>query len=390
MRAERFPLGAAVTLDDLERNLHSTLRRLRETEPVSWVSVLAAWLITSRDIAITVMLEDEGFTVDDPRFSTAQIVGPSMLSTDGNKHARHREPFADPYRKRQVDEDLGAWVRDEARRLVGELQPLGTGELVTALAAPLAAAVIRQSLGLVDTDIEEMLRWYDAIVEAVEGITAGHADQPEGRGAYCRLEEAVIRTIRQAEASIPAQAARHSITEVEVASNAAVIMFGAIATSEAATASALYHLLTHPQQLAPVEADRSLVAAAVEESLRLEPAAASIDRYATRDTELSGVEIRKGDYVIVSIAGANRDPATFSEPDEFEPARANTRQHVTFAHGPHVCLGLHLARLEAVEAVDAALDLLPGLVIDETRSAPPTGLIFRKPPAVQAIWETDH
>ena len=68
--------------------------RLREREPVSWLPALAAWVVTRRDLALEVMRDDETFTVDDPRFSTGQVVGRSMLTTDGAEHSRHRDPFA--------------------------------------------------------------------------------------------------------------------------------------------------------------------------------------------------------------------------------------------------------------------------------------------------------
>ena len=87
------------------------------------------------------------------------------------------------------------------------------------------------------------------------------------------------------------------------------------------------------------------------------------------------------------IAAANRDPAVFPDPDRFDIRRANAKQHLTFAHGPHVCLGLHLARLEAHAAVSAALDQLPGLRLDPDAAPPvPAGTVFRKPDRVDVVW----
>ena len=106
-----------------------------------------------------------------------------------------------------------------------------------------------------------------------------------------------------------------------------------------------------------MRADPSLLADAVEESLRLEPAAATIDRYATRDADPR--PIRAGDLVSISIAAANRDPAVFADPDRFDIRRENAKLHLAFAHGPHVCIGMHLARLEAHTALRVLLDRLP-------------------------------
>jgi cytochrome P450 len=108
-----------------------------------------------------------------------------------------------------------------------------------------------------------------------------------------------------------------------------------------------------------------------------------VDRYATRDVDLGGAAILRGDQVTVSIAGANRDPDVFAEPDRFDIHRTNARQHLAFARGPHVCIGMDLARLEATTALAALLEL-PGLRIAE--DAAPRGLVFRKPPAVHVRW----
>ena len=103
----------------------------------------------------------------------------------------------------------------------------------------------------------------------------------------------------------------------------------------------------------------------MEESLRLEPAATVVDRYATAGVLLGPARIQRGDFVTVSLAGAGRDPAFFPDPDRFDVHRVNARQNLAFAHGPHFCLGAHLARLEARIAVETLLDQLPQLRLDD-------------------------
>ena len=151
---------------------------------------------------------------------------------------------------------------------------------------------------------------------------------------------------------------------------------------------AIMHLLSHPDQLAYVKASPGLLANAVEESLRLEPAAAIVDRYATADVELAGAPIGRGELVRVSIAGANRDPAVFADPDRFDVRRSNARRHVAFAHGPHACIAMHLARLETHTAVERLLSRLPALRLDPAAATAPRGLVFRKPPALRVLWTT--
>jgi cytochrome P450 len=113
-----------------------------------------------------------------------------------------------------------------------------------------------------------------------------------------------------------------------------------------------------------------------------------VDRYATADVELGGAAIHRGDLVRVSVAAANRDPSAFADPDRFDVRRENARQHLAFARGPHVCIGMHLARLEADTAVRRLLERLPGLRLDPARLSAPAGLVFRKPLALHVLWST--
>jgi cytochrome P450 len=384
-----FPIGADVALQQLEEDPHALLARLREREPVSWLPALDGWLVTRRDLAMQVMRDPETFTVDDPRFSTGQVVGSSMLTLDGDEHRRHRDPFAGPFRLAAVRERFTEQVARETERLIDAIEPAGGAELRRSLAGPLAVAVVTAALGFDDADTGAVLGWYDRIVAAVTEITAGAPLSADGRKAYAELAGALRPALdREPDASLLAAAAGAAggLERERVISNAAVMLFGGIETTEGMIANAVLHLLANPDQLALVKADPGLLANAIEESLRLEPAAAVIDRYATTDAELAGAEIGRGDLVRISIAAANRDPAVFADPDRFDVRRENARLHVAFAHGPHVCIGMHLARLEAHTAVERLLRRLPALRLDPAHPAEPRGLVFRKPPELRVLW----
>jgi cytochrome P450 len=375
-REAAYPLGAAATLEELEADPHPLLARLREREPVTWLAALDAWVVTRRDLALDVMRDAETFTVDDPRFSTGQVVGRSMLTTDGGEHDRHRNPFARRFRLDEVRREFDAIVAAETDRLIDAFEPAGRAELRRELAGPLAVAAVLHSLGLGNADGREVLGWYDRIVAAVTAIEAGGPPGADGAEAFASLSAAIEPRLTDVGDLSPSAAV----------SNAAVMMFGGIETTEAMIANAFFHLLSHPDQLALVLADPGLLPGAIEESLRLEPAAAVIDRYATRDVELAGAPIRRRELVTISLAGANRDPAVFPEPDRFDIRRPNVRLQLAFAQGPHVCVGMHLARREALTAVARSFERLPALRLAEPTA--PRGLVFRKPPAVHARWDT--
>jgi cytochrome P450 len=384
-----------VTLADLEGDPHPVLAQLRAAAPVSWVPALGAWLVTGYDLAVEVLRDARTFTVDDPRFSTAKVVGPSMLSLDGAQHARHRGPFNRAFRYDEVHTRLTSFIRAETGRLVSAIEPRGAAELRRAVAGPLAATVMAEALGLGrrnQADPARILAWYDGIVAAVQaeaataqaGVPAAVA--PAATAAFAELAASLREVIAApGSASLLAQVTG-PLTETEAISNAAVMMFGGIETTEGMITNALLHLLSSPAQLQLVLTDRDLVPAVIEESLRLEPAAAVVDRYATSDARLDGAAIRAGDQVTVSIAGANRDPAIFDEPDRFDVRRPNAGRHLAFAYGPHFCVGAHLARLETLVAIETLLGRLPRLRLDLRYPSAPRGLVFRKPRDLRVRW----
>jgi cytochrome P450 len=383
-----------VTVEELESDPHPTLAAIR---PVGWVEPLNSWFVTGRALALEVLRSPETFTVDDPRFSTAQVVGPSMLSLDGAPHKAHRDPFESPFglaetRRRftepvrqTVDELMAAIHADAAppdATHPGASRP--SADLRTALAGPLSVAVVAYSLGLPPASASTVLGWYTAISDSVSGVSAGRPVTDAGAAAFAELHKHVAAGI-DSDDSLLAAAAHSGLGVDEIVANAAVLMFGGIETTEGMITNALWHLLTHSDQLDLVLADPTLLPNAMEESLRLEPAAAVVDRYATRDIDLAGAQVRRGDMVTVSLAGAGRDPAVFESPDTFDVRRSNARRHLAFASGPHICLGMHLTRLEALTALEAVLEL-PGLRLDPD-SPPPRGLVFRKPSALRVTWD---
>ena len=378
---------ARVSLEELDTDPHPVLARLRERAPACWVPELDGWLVTGYDAAVAVLRDAATFTVDDPRFTTARVTGPSMLSLDGPAHARHRGPFARAFGRPAILERLAEFIAAEAARLADAIAPDGAAELRTSFAGPLAAAVMAEALGLGAAGVSPgaVLSWYRDIVATVSGLPAakpGVPADPVPVASFAALAAAVREATGEADASghaslLTEAAAAGGLSGDELVSDAAVVLFGGIETTEGMICNAV---------LALGKADDLPVPALVEESLRLEPAAARVDRYATRDVTLDGARIRRGDAVIVSLTGANRDPATFPEPDRFDPRRPGADRHLAFARGPHFCLGARLARAETVTAVTTLLERLPGLRLAAGEPPGVRGLVFRKPPELRVTW----
>ena len=245
-----------------------------------------------------------------------------------------------------------------------------------------------RSLGLGAADAATVLGWYERIVGAVAGVSAGRPvtatgapPSPTSTRTATAWRPATPRSSLLAAAPTPA-----GWTTRGVVSNAAVILFGGIETTEGMIANA--HLAPagvagrSSPRCGPI---RRCCANAVEESLRLEPAAAVVDRYATRDVEL-GRGARSARRPGHGLAGGRQPrPGLVRRPRPLRRAARERPPPRAFAHGPHVCLGMHLARIEAQVALRRVL-ALPGLRLDPERPSAPRGLVFRKPPAVHVLW----
>lgn len=348
-------------LGRLDVNPHPALAECRRVGRVVWVPALTGWLVTGFAAAVEILTDAETFTVDDPRFSTARLTGPSMLTLDGREQRRHRQAFAATYRPKNV-----AALADRLRARADELVRGREGAVLDVgadLARPLAIDALIAVLDLSDPAADVLTDWHRQLV-------AGFAEDHPGQGLL-----PVVREMR-ARLGTRAEGPGKGLDEAQYAANLAIMLIGGIETVEGMTAfAARYRFGDAVGRSAPRDA-------VIEESLRLEPSAAHLDRYATTDRTIGEVEIRAGDFVVVSISGAHRDPAEFDRPDEFDPGRwtAGTRpRHLGFADGPHFCLGAHLARLETSVALGAIEESRPHARLDPTVPAADAGAIFRRP-----------
>ncbi len=242
-RLSQYPIGASLALTELEENVHPVLHRLRESEPVSWVPVLNGWLITRYDEAIRIMRDAKTYTVDHPGFSTAQVVGPSMLSLDGSTHRQHRDPFEKPFRRREVERRFNDRVASYIEQLLNRFISHERAELRREYAGPIAVQTMIAALGLesAEASVAVILGWYDTIVEAVTRVTAGEPVSAEGRAAFSALRESLLPVLRdqsreQSESSLLAAASgmAQGLSEDQIVSNAAVLLFGGIETTSGA------------------------------------------------------------------------------------------------------------------------------------------------------------
>jgi cytochrome P450 len=238
------------------------------------------------------------------------------------------------------------------------------------------------ALGLDGLEVGPVLDWYRAMVAGVDTVSRGGDPPSAALHAVAAIRDHVGRTLAGPRRDTVLSAAAAGGADARtLAADVAILLFGGVDTAESMTAIAAHHLLTHPDALDAVRADPALLPGAIQESLRLEPAATRVDRYATADAEVAGARIRRGDLVVVSLSAANRDPAVFPDPDRYDIHRASAAEHLAFALGPHYCLGVHLTTLQTTLALGMLLERFPG--IHAAGPLPPiTGFVFRKPRSV--------
>jgi len=390
-RMRRFPAGAAIGFDDLvEHQRVSALDRLRAAEPVSWLPALGGWLVTGYPAAQQALDPRAPLTVyAEPNLVRASL-GLMMLTCDGDEHGRQRRPFDAPFHRRSVQERFAEPVRARATALLDELEPAGSCELATAFAAPFAVGVAGDILGLPLHEVGRIREFYDAFAGA---MTYDGDPEPQRRADAARAELSAVllgqleRLRGQPDDSITSAVAADAgsgLTDDEIVAQLRVILFGAIETVESMILNTALQLLENPPALAAVGADGDLLANALEESMRLIPPVAFIERWTTGPVNLGGVELAAGEFVGVSTVAANRDPAVFDEPGSFDLRRTNARHSLVFSSGVHHCLGFHMARMQGRIAVAELLERLPGIEIVD--AAPAAGFAFRKPPRLVVGW----
>lgn len=292
-------------------------------------------------------------------------IGLNMVQTDPPQHTRLRGLVAKEFTSRRI-EALRPKIQRIADELLDAMLPLGRADLVESFALPLPLAVICELLGVPASDRKTFHDWYLESTDFTRPEVAAAAAQ--AMTGY--LAELVAAKRREpGEDLLSALAGRlgeeeDGLTPEEMLGMAFVLLVAGYETAANLLSSGTLALLRHPDQLAALRGDWSLLENAVEEMLRYEgPVETTAFRYAKEPVEIDGTVIGAGDSVAVVLAAASRDPKRFAEPDRFD-IRRDTRGHTAFGYGIHHCLGAPLARMQGAIAFRTLLERCPGLALD--------------------------
>jgi len=376
--AERAAASGRYLLDvTAKREPYELLADLREHDAVHH-SEAGTWIVSGYELGVSVLR--------DPRFSraaatehdvemnfepgeAAEVYRHKMINREGTDHTRLRRiltPAFTPAAARR----WRPFIEQVVDELFDEVAPRHEGELVHDLGYPIPEHVICTLLGVPAEDHKLFETWTQVLNARPQ---AGVSSDERKRVATAALTEFVeyLRALIDRRRSDPRddlatqliglEEEGDRLNEHELVAVMTEIINGGHDTTASAITNGAFMLMQHPDQFDRLKADPSLVPSAVEEILRFRsPVQLSLTRVTTEDAEVAGVTIPKGSTVVVSLAGANREPDRFDDPDRFDVARTENR-HLSFGSGGHFCLGAHLARAELEVAFDRLVRRMPDL-----------------------------
>jgi cytochrome P450 len=317
------------------------------------------------------------------------VMGRTILQMDEPEHKKVRDLVASSFRSKMLarwEEGLVAVVVND---LIDSFIEQGRTDLVRTVTFNFPVQVIARILGLPRTDYPKFQRW------ALE-ITSFAANWDRGMAASTALRDYFVDVMEDRRAHpgddlisdlVCAEVDGERLTDEEICSFLRLLLPAGVETTYRASGSLLLALLNDRAQLEALYADRSLFPQAFEEVVRWEPPVTVILRRVMQDTELAGVPIEAGADVALLIGAANRDERKYTDPDRYDMFRSQ-RQHVGFGFGVHVCLGMHLARMESRVAVNTLFDRLGPMTLDPEAEAPHIeGMAFRSPLSLPVVFE---
>lgn len=391
-RPGAFPLGTQITMAGLSANPYPFFQRMLVEEPVSWVGEIKMWLVARRADVQAILADPETFTVVSSKSVLRQILGRNMLTTDGQEQQALRRPFIHTFATKMIHQTMTTPVQARAEALVAGFSANGYADLVTEFTDPLALAVLSAATGLPIEDYPSFRRWFQDFNAALGNFTADAEVAARGlaaKAAFAGYTHFHLERLRRApdNSLLSELAARSELNEDEIADGLRVIFFGGIETTSALLSNALWALVSHPDALDKVHYNPEHLPNAIEEAFRWESPVQTCTRHLTRPATISGVSLEAGETVQCLLGAANRDPAYFENPENFEITRPNAGDHLGFGTGRHFCLGAALARLEARVGLGLLLTHLPGLRFASDYNDTPSGHEFRSPKNLRMVWD---
>ncbi|MBV8771178.1 MAG: cytochrome P450 [Deltaproteobacteria bacterium] len=354
-------------------------RAAREHTPVFYSERFDLWVVTRYDDIVRVLKDPatfssaESLSVDRAVAPEVQAVldtgyppTPTMVTADPPVHTRFRELVGKAFTSRRVAQ-MEPRMRDIANRLIDAFEHAGRADIVRQFAYPFPMEVIAEILGVPLSDMDRFKKWSD-------DMSARFGPLSLDRQIECARSEVEFQHYFAARLQERRHQPQHDFLTAllnarvkgerpldmsELLSILKQLLIGGNETSTNLIGSAMLLLMKNPDQLKAVLEDRTRVANAIEEALRLDSPVQGLFRSTTREVELGGVRVPKGAHLELLYASGNRDASRFRDADRFQVDRTDSSNHMAFGFGIHFCIGAQLARYEGRVALESLLERLP-------------------------------
>ena len=394
--AKETPTAEWIDPAQLVSDPYPSYARLRRESPVAWVPALKRYLVTTFDECFHVEMDQETFSSheDASRSTMVRTMGRSMLRKDDPEHKRDRDASASALRPVTIKKVWNEIFERNAGRYLARLKEAGPGvDLFHEFAVPFAADNLSAILGLAEVPAARMMDWSHTLIAGIGNVL----DDPvmwQQTERVCKeidasIDENIERVRKAPDASMLSAMinAAHPIPDEAIRTNVRLTISGGMNEPSHVIASAIYALLTNPDQRDEVLAGTWSWADVFEETARWQSPVGMYPRIVTRDTELRGVRIPAGSTLGVVIASANRDERRFVDGENFN-LRRDRVTNLAFGNGTHICAGNWAARaMISNVALPLLFSALPGLRLVDPGAVRFRGWVFRGAVSLPVAWD---
>lgn len=380
----------AVTVSELEADPYPIYAELREHAPVAYMPCLDVWMVTKWAHVESALTDPDRFPahVEDSPTERA-LGGVSMMTTDGEPAKQFRRPFDATLRPRAVEAAMPHVFERLCRERLDSLEASSGGDLLTEFFEPVSVLSLAHAIGIANhVDSPTLVRWF-------AGLAAGVSNYEDSAAKTALCDEvsaeidAVILPLFKQRLAHPDDGMLSSLIHAGEGSfehrvawampSLKLVLLGGLQEPAHGGATIAHCLLSHPEQLRALRSDMSHVNAAVEEGLRWTAPIGNLLRGVAPGTTLGGVDLSDDDRVILIVSSANRDRDIWGDSaDDFDIARSR-RNHLSFATGPHYCIGHHFARAQLRIAIQMLFERFPNMRLDTERPVTYHGHEYRSP-----------
>lgn len=367
-------------------NLHEVLDGLRSEGPIVPVKYLGdpVWLISDYETLRQAFSDEEHFASERAyKIHSMPSQGRTMQTMSGDQHRINRALVSRPFFPKQVRGYIESLIEPQAHLLCDEIESLEEVDLIEQFTRPFPFKIITRLLGIPVDDDAKLLHWALKLID--------FPWDPEGAlAARAEFDEYMIPLINERRENPGDDIISLIVTseiEGEVLDNEETLAFlrqlfpAGSDTTYKNMGSLLYAILSDPKVKGRVLESDAAREAIVQEGLRWEAPTALLPRMCSKDTELGGVAIKDGEWILFGITAANNDPAVFPEPRHFDPDRPN--KNLAFGHGVHFCLGSHLARRELEAGIKVIFERFPDMALVPGKPVEVTQGVLR---GVKELW----